>query len=183
VSPTNIDKIHECDDRIIEENKSYPKCSINNNLLTYSGENELHDSVVSISNKAPVKTSPWIIPDVDSDDDFLKRQQNWSFEKPTSDLPHIILNSHRPFQKFSFPSDSEEDENPYSTAKSPSLSIVCFIPYLHTGTQPRSSTSPQSVFLENIISLKTILTNMHLILFSISETKHFHLIDSFGAIF
>ena len=105
-----------------------------------SGELELAQATVGKPTKIDSSASTrrkWSIPDTDSDDDFSKRQEIWAASRASNE--RNVTSGRSAIGRFNLPSDSEE-EDPYSTAKSPSLSIKSAAPPL----PPPVSTIPKN---------------------------------------
>lgn len=106
-----------------------------------SGEFELLQAIQAKGtrrdNNNTIVQRKWSIPDTDSDDDFAKRQEIWAAN--SSGDQQNIMSGRSAVKRFNLPSDSEE-EDPYATAKSPSMSIKSAEPPL----PPPVSTIPKS---------------------------------------
>ena len=78
----------------------------------------------SKSSSNAVNKQQWSIPDSDCDEETVVRPNCLVVTKETSGsiTNKMVVN------KFNLPSDSEEEEDPYSMAKSPSLSIKSVVP-------------------------------------------------------
>lgn len=108
-------------------------------------EHELHRAIIghiwSLANENINSQQKWSIPDTDSEDEFPVKQQSWAGTK-TGDSLKIAKDDRRSANKFNLPSDSDE-ENPYSTAKSPTMSIKSAEPPIPppVSTIPRNFTA------------------------------------------
>lgn len=89
-----------------------------------SDEHVLHESIIGSTGgqtgSATLRSHKWSIPDTDSDDESAE-QDSWAATKAPG-LSKIITDKPAS-SKFNLPCDSEEEEDPYSMVKSPSLSI------------------------------------------------------------
>lgn len=107
-----------------------------------SGEFELSQATLAKPTKKDNNSNntkrKWSLPDTDSDDDFAKRQEIWA----ASGSQRNVTSGRPTIGRFNLPSDSEE-EDPYATAKSPSMSIKSAAPPLPppVSTIPKNHTS------------------------------------------
>lgn len=87
-----------------------------------SGEYELQKAT-NPRHKEPNTRSKWIIPDTDSEDDFNSKPLPFNSKDNITDYVKPAG-----FSKFNLPSDSDEEENPYASAKSPTCSVKSMEP-------------------------------------------------------